>query len=144
MKTPDCVGCFLSLFGLLKKSASFNGCKKSVLKSFIFFIKPCYHCLDLFSFGMTVLGTKILNKRQIVFAHKVTDILFLNVYHRANKRQVLTGKISYRQKRTEPPLVKEVKHKGLYDVVVMMTECELVTAKLLCRVVKNTAAHFGA
>ena len=47
------------------------------------------HCLDLFPFGVTVLGTKILNKRQVVFAHKVTDVLFLNVYHRANERQIL-------------------------------------------------------
>ena len=48
------------------------------------------------------------------------------------------------RERAEPALMEQIQHKGLYRVVVMVSERYLVATRLYCSVVQDAAAHLRA
>ena len=74
---------------------------------------------------------------------KIPYILFRRIDERTDKGDLFPVEICNRRKRAEPSLVKQVQHKGLDGIVVMMTECYLVAARLDRGIMEYPAPHLG-
>ena len=96
---------------------------------------------SILSGGHAVRRAAAFDNGQLRTVHGASDSRFFAENKRTNKIQILAGKVALRGKAADLSAVEQVHQKGLYGIVKMMTERDLLAAGFFCHVVQNAAAH---
>ena len=121
--------------------SALKGAEESSVKTSVAVVKVSKILLHIFALGMLVLGAGAFLSGERHLFRKVLYHLFLCQHERADKYKLLFGKEGNRGEASHSSLEKQIEHKGLNGIVVVMTESDLVASVFLRGVVENTAAH---
>ena len=117
-------------------------------------LECCYELLDLLTLGLCLLivagGTCIreltctLYKMKFIIIPPRLDVVFPYHIKRSDELHALkVGAVKLRHHSLHLCPIEHAHKYGLYDIIIVMSKCYLVAAKLLCITVQMTTSHPG-
>ena len=115
-----------------------------VLEAVILALHIRQEVLGALSVGVTVRRTYGLHYGKLVLPCGSANLLFGSKGQGTYHRHLLVGQLGAGGKAADPPLGEQVHDEGLYSVIEVVAESDLVAAEFVCRVMESSAAHTGA
>ena len=101
--------------------------ERAMLESLVFFVERRYKLIYLLALGVLVLGTEAGNEGKVgIVVDKIADVLLGRIYEGTYHRDVLAAQVGNGREGADAPLVHQIEHEGVDNVVVVMPERQLV------------------